>query len=169
MSAKQDWSHLRSEYAREGLTIARGVIDEDLVEEGRQHIEWLAKKNPDVRPEQLGHTLMTQDAFWVRLIGDDCLLDVAEQFIGPNIALFASHYIAKPPRDGQPRAVAPGWQLLAAGADGCRHALALVRSFRCRERLHAGDSANPAYGSEGDEEAHRCRQRAGIGHGRGAG
>ncbi len=29
------------------------------------------------------------------------LLDIAEQFVGPNIALFASHYIAKAPYDGQ--------------------------------------------------------------------
>jgi phytanoyl-CoA hydroxylase len=101
-NAKQNLSLLRTEYDHEGLTIARNVIDTDLVEEGRQHIDWLAKKNPDLRPEQLGHTLMTHDAFWVRLISDDRLLDVAEQFIGPNIALFASHYIAKPPHDGQP-------------------------------------------------------------------
>ena len=27
---------------------------------------------------------------------------IAEEYVGPNIALFASHYIAKPPGDGQP-------------------------------------------------------------------
>ena len=55
-----------------------------------------------VRPEALGHTLMTNDPFWVRLVADDALLDIAEQFVGPDIALFASAYICKPPRDGQP-------------------------------------------------------------------
>jgi hypothetical protein len=45
--------------------------------------------------------LMTDDPFWVRLISDPRLLDIAEVFIGPDIALFASHYIAKPPYDGQ--------------------------------------------------------------------
>jgi hypothetical protein len=44
---------------------------------------------------------MTHDAFWVRLISDDRLLDIAQAFIGPDIALFASHYICKPPRDGK--------------------------------------------------------------------
>jgi ectoine hydroxylase-related dioxygenase (phytanoyl-CoA dioxygenase family) len=29
------------------------------------------------------------------------LLDIAEQFVGPQIALFASHFLAKPPHDGQ--------------------------------------------------------------------
>ena len=44
---------------------------------------------------------MTDDPFWVRLVSDDRLLNVAETFVGPNIALFASHYIAKRPFDGQ--------------------------------------------------------------------
>jgi ectoine hydroxylase-related dioxygenase (phytanoyl-CoA dioxygenase family) len=34
-------------------------------------------------------------------VGDERLLDIAQQFIGPDIALFASHYISKPPYDGQ--------------------------------------------------------------------
>jgi ectoine hydroxylase-related dioxygenase (phytanoyl-CoA dioxygenase family) len=71
------------------------------VQEARNHIDWLLEKNPGKRPEQLHHTLMTHDPFWVRLIADDRLLDIAEQFIGSNIALFASHYIAKRPYDGQ--------------------------------------------------------------------
>jgi hypothetical protein len=93
---------LAATFARDGWVAARGVIDRGLVEEGREHVAWLMRRNPGVRPENLGHTLMTNDPFWVRLVGDDRLLDVAQQFIGPDIALFASHYIAKPPRDGQP-------------------------------------------------------------------
>jgi len=45
---------------------------------------------------------MKDDPFWVRLVADDRLLDVAERFVGPDIALFASHYISKPPFDGHP-------------------------------------------------------------------
>ena len=93
---------LRQQYETEGYVIARNVIDADLVEEGRAHIDWLQQQHPNLRPEQLGHTLMTNDPFWVRLISDERLLDVAQQFVGPNIALFASHYIAKPPYTGQP-------------------------------------------------------------------
>lgn len=92
---------IREEYEREGVVIVRNVTDADLAREGLAHIQWLLKKNPDLRPEQLHNNLMTNDAFWVRLIGDDRLLDIAEQFIGPDIALFASHYIAKQPLDGQ--------------------------------------------------------------------
>ena len=45
---------------------------------------------------------LSERSVLVRLISDSRLLDVAETFIGPNIALFASHYISKPPTDGRP-------------------------------------------------------------------
>ena len=91
----------KAQFDREGYAIFRQVIDPELVAEASRHIEWLMAQNPDLRPELLGHTLVAQDPFWVRLISDERLLDVAQQFIGPNIALFASHYISKPPFDGQ--------------------------------------------------------------------
>jgi phytanoyl-CoA hydroxylase len=94
-------STVRGQFERDGYVMVRNVIDQDLVEEGRRHVEWLLEHNPGTRPEQLHHSLMTDDPFWVRLVSDDRLLDVAERFVGPNIALFASHYIAKRPYDGQ--------------------------------------------------------------------
>ncbi len=99
MSAMPD---VNAEYDREGYLLFHDVLDAELLEDASRHVEWLAEKNPTVRPELLGHTLMTHDPFWVRLISDDRLLDIAQQFIGPDIALFASHYICKPPFDGQP-------------------------------------------------------------------
>jgi phytanoyl-CoA hydroxylase len=90
------------QYEEAGYVLFPEVLDADLVAEASDHVEWLQRKHPDLRPEQLGHTLMTEDAFWVRLVSDDRLLDVAQKFIGPDIALFASHYISKPPFDGQP-------------------------------------------------------------------
>lgn len=92
---------LHDQYQHDGYVIARNVLDSGLIQEARTHIEWLLAKHPDLRGEQLGHTLVQNDPFWVRLISDDRLLNVAEQFIGPNIALFASHYIAKQPFNGQ--------------------------------------------------------------------
>lgn len=92
----------RERFERDGYALFEGVLDAELIEEARRHIEWLMRRHPGVRPEQLGHTLVAHDPFWIRLVGDDRLLDIAEGFIGPNIALFASHYISKPPHDGQP-------------------------------------------------------------------
>jgi len=102
ITASAQHTELQRRYDSHGYVVARQVIDPDLVAEGRAHVDWLMRRNPGLRPENLGHTLLGQDPFWVRLISDDRLLDVAQEFIGPDIALFASHYIAKPPRDGQP-------------------------------------------------------------------
>lgn len=95
-------SSVRDAYSHEGYCILRDVLDAELIAESQQHVAWLRERNPGVRPEHLHHTLMTRDAFWVRLVSDPRLLDLVELFLGPNIALFGSHYIAKPPRDGMP-------------------------------------------------------------------
>ncbi len=93
--------NMKADYDRDGYVVARGVLDADLIAEAGAHIDWLLARNPGLRAEQLNNHLMQHDAFWVRLVSDDRLLDVAQAFIGPNIALFASHYISKPPFDGQ--------------------------------------------------------------------
>lgn len=92
----------KAHFDREGYVLFQNVLDKDLIAEASAHIDWLLEKNPGLRPEQLHNNLMTDDPFWVRLVADPRLLDIAEQFVGPNIALFASHYISKPPFDGQP-------------------------------------------------------------------
>jgi ectoine hydroxylase-related dioxygenase (phytanoyl-CoA dioxygenase family) len=98
---KQELHGIKEFYVENGFVVIRKVLDKDLVTEARRHVDWLLKTNPGTRPEHLHHTLVANDPFWVRLISDPRLLDVAEKFIGPNIALFASHYISKPPHDGQ--------------------------------------------------------------------
>ena len=92
---------ITDQYDESGYVIIKNVLDNSLVEEARQHVDWLLSKHPGTRPEHLHHTLLADDPFWVRLVSDPRLLDIAEQFIGSNIALFASHYICKPPKDGQ--------------------------------------------------------------------
>lgn len=91
-----------AQYERDGFAIFRNVIDSDLVAEADEHVRWLVAKYPDLRPEHLHHPLMRDDAFWVRLVGDERLLDIAQLFLGPDIALFTAHYICKPAGDGQP-------------------------------------------------------------------
>lgn len=89
-------------YQDDGYAIYRDVIDRDLIDEASGHVDWLQAQHPDLRPENLGHWLLARDPFWLRLISDPRLVDIAETFIGPNIALFASHYICKPPFSGEP-------------------------------------------------------------------
>src|SRR5438093_132609 len=93
---------LRRRYAEQGYLVFPRVLDEALIGEASGHVEWLQRKHPELRPERLGHTLLADDPFWLRLVSDERLLDIAEIFIGPNIALFASHYICKPGTDGLP-------------------------------------------------------------------
>lgn len=95
-------TELRGAFDRDGYVIARNVIDSDLAAEAVEHCKWLIGKHPELRPEDLGHSLVPDDPFWVRLVSDERLLNIAEAFIGPNIALFASHYIVKAPRTGKP-------------------------------------------------------------------
>ena len=93
---------LPAAYRLDGYVIVREGIDADLVAEAQQHVHWLIKENPGVRPEQLHAHLAVNDPFWIRLVSDERLLDIAQQFIGTDIALFATHYICKPPQTGQP-------------------------------------------------------------------
>jgi len=93
---------LIDQYDRDGYVVVRNVLDPDLIREASGHVEWLMRNNPGRRPEQLWQDLIPNDPFWVRLISDDRLLDVAQEFIGPNIALFASHYLCKPAGTGLP-------------------------------------------------------------------
>ena len=92
----------REEYEQLGYTVYRDVVGPDLVAEASRHVGWLMEQNPNVRPERLGNRFVGSDPFWLRLVSDPRLLDIAEQFVGPDIALFASHYISKPAGDGQP-------------------------------------------------------------------
>jgi ectoine hydroxylase-related dioxygenase (phytanoyl-CoA dioxygenase family) len=98
----QDRATALERYRADGYTIFRDVIDADLIAEASDHAAWLQRQHPDVRPEQLGHTFLRDDPFWIRLISDDRLVDIAELFVGPDVAVFASHYISKPPFSGQP-------------------------------------------------------------------
>lgn len=88
------------QYNRDGYVIVRNVLDAALIQEASDHVEWLMKNNPGRRPEQLWQDLIPNDPFWLRLISDDRLLDIAQEFVGPNIALFASHYLSKPAGNG---------------------------------------------------------------------
>ena len=92
---------VRQEYDDQGFCIARGAIDAGLAAETVDHVHWLVKRNPGIRPERLGHGLMAHDPFMHRLVTDDRLVDIAAQFLGSNVAMFAAHYIAKKPDIGQ--------------------------------------------------------------------
>lgn len=47
MSAKQ-------KYEQDGYVVFNNVLDSDLMQEAKEHTEWLMAKYPGVRPENLG-------------------------------------------------------------------------------------------------------------------
>lgn len=91
----------KEKYDRDGYAIFRDVLDADLMAEVQEHIQWLLAHHPADRPEFLDFGPVRDDPFWARLVGDDRLLDIASLFVGPEIALFASQYLIKPPGDGK--------------------------------------------------------------------
>ena len=93
---------LKKEYDKNGYAIVRDVIESELVSEVEDHVHWLSKKYPDTRPEAFHHSLLVYDPFIHHLLDSEKLLNVIGSIIGPDIALFGAHYIAKKPHDGKP-------------------------------------------------------------------
>ena len=89
-------------YKKNGFAIIKNLFDSDFSNEIVSHVEWLKNKYPDIRPEAFHHHLLVHDPFIHRIIEYKKLLDTISEIIGPNIALFGAHYIAKKPLDGQP-------------------------------------------------------------------
>ena len=97
-AAKAD---IREEYDEKGYAIVRNAVDPGLAQESVDHVHWLSRRNPDERPERFHHGMLVHDPFMHRLAGDPRLVDIAALFIRPGVALFAAHYIAKKPFEGQ--------------------------------------------------------------------
>lgn len=93
---------LLERYDRDGWVVCKGVLDADLVARAGAHVDWLLARHPDLRGEDLGNELMADDPFWLALVADDRLVDLAARFVGPDIGLFASHYLSKPAHSGRP-------------------------------------------------------------------
>jgi phytanoyl-CoA hydroxylase len=100
------YADLVDQYHRDGFVILRNVIDDHLVKECQEHVDFLQKKYPTIPGEHLHHPIMRNDPFWVRVVSDQRLLDLAALFGTPfikpheGVALFSSHYFCKPARTG---------------------------------------------------------------------
>lgn len=92
---------LTEQFERDGFVLVPDAVGIDWVERARDHVSSLMAAHPGIRPEQLHHDLAKNDPEWLALVSDPRLVDLAECFVGPNIALFATHYICKPPGDGE--------------------------------------------------------------------
>lgn len=157
---------IKEQYDTDGYTIVCSVIDQGLVEEARAHVAWLIEQNPDVPPEGLDTFLVGDDPFWLRLVSDPRLLDCVEPILGQDIALFASHYIAKPPKTGkavgwhqdgsywplEPMEVATVWLALDVVNDenGCMYVLPGTQNERLRSTEEMHEAKGTVLGNELD-------------------
>jgi hypothetical protein len=91
-----------TEYRREGfLVYSDAVFPQAKFDALRQHFEGeLAALPADVRPEAMDVPHFADVKLFDWLLSDE-VLDLVEPLIGPDIALFASHFICKPSGDGK--------------------------------------------------------------------
>jgi chlorinating enzyme len=89
-------------FSREGyLMPARPLFPEPKFNALRQHFEEkLARLPADVNPESMDVPHFTDPKLFEWLFADE-VLDLIEPIIGPDIALFSSHFIAKPAGTGR--------------------------------------------------------------------
>ena len=93
---------LKEKYERDGYAIVKNVINKEVASEIKNHINWLVKKYPNTRPEAFHHDMLIRDPFIHHLLHQKKVLDSVQKIIGPDVALFGAHYIAKKPFSGQP-------------------------------------------------------------------
>ncbi len=91
-----------AQYRKEGFLIYPDpVFPEKKFDELKFHFEEkLAALPPNVRPESMDVPHFTDRNLFDWLLSDE-VLDLVEPIIGPDIALFSSHFICKPKGDGK--------------------------------------------------------------------
>ena len=89
---------LRPAYERDGYVIVRNVVSRDRMREAEQHVHATIARHPGMAFDKLHQIpLYREDPFYLRLVRHPHLLDIAEQALGPDLALFATGYIIKSP------------------------------------------------------------------------
>ncbi|MEP6755277.1 MAG: phytanoyl-CoA dioxygenase family protein [Chthonomonadales bacterium] len=88
-------------FRRDGYLKYGRIFTEGELTALREHVdEMIANLPVGARPEELD-VLHFTDPWLFNYLAHPRLLDVIEQFIGPDIILFSSHFIAKPKGDGK--------------------------------------------------------------------
>ena len=89
-------------YQREGyLIVQENIFPDAQFERLKAHFEdQLDRLEPSVRPEAMDVPHFTDPALFEWLLADE-VLDLIEPILGPDIALWSSHFICKPKGDGR--------------------------------------------------------------------
>ena len=91
-------------FHRDGYATIRGAVADSILDEMQLHIDARLDALGGKEIDDLGPDRFTDrtDPFLVRIAADEGLLDIAQPFVGPDIALFSYGYILKSPNDPQP-------------------------------------------------------------------
>ncbi|WP_431875909.1 phytanoyl-CoA dioxygenase family protein [Amycolatopsis sacchari] len=93
--------HRLREYRRDGyLVLTQLLPDEDFTALRGYFEDKLARLPHGARPEDMDVPHFTDPGLF-RWLFHPAVLDLVEQIIGPNIALFSAHFFCKPPGDGK--------------------------------------------------------------------
>ena len=88
------------QYRNEGYAVGGRILDDDELARLRAALDSIIDSlPPDRRPENLP-SLHYGNGYLRDLFLSDSLIDVAEQLVGPDVALFTSYVISKRPDDG---------------------------------------------------------------------
>lgn len=88
-------------YAEQGYLKFGRIFTEREMDTLRGHVDEMIAALPEgKRPEEMDVPHF-QDPWLFRYLADDRVLDVIEDFIGPDIVLWSSHFIAKPRGNGR--------------------------------------------------------------------
>jgi Phytanoyl-CoA dioxygenase (PhyH) len=89
-------------YRREGyLIVTDPIFSQDKFQKLQSHFEAKLELLPaEIRPEEMDVPHFTDPALFEWLLSDD-VLDLVEPILGPDIALWSSHFICKPKGNGK--------------------------------------------------------------------
>jgi len=89
---------LRETYDRDGYVVAENVVASDTIALARTHVERTIERHADLTSEEIHRlTLWTEDPFYLYLVRQPGMIELARQFLGPDLAVFAAGYIIKEP------------------------------------------------------------------------
>ena len=87
-------------YQREGWVVAGPLLEGATLDRLRSHMDEKISRLPPGRRSENMPSVHYEDEYLRSLFLSEGFVDVAEQILGPDVALFTSYAISKPPGDG---------------------------------------------------------------------
>ncbi len=94
-------SEQEQQYQTDGYVLLGQVLSESGLTEARSQLDrMIGQLHPDLQPDEI-FSAHQMEPWLMELISAPALLDIVEKAIGPNIVVWSSHLICKPPQTGR--------------------------------------------------------------------